>query len=84
MSQIPDNSDALLTRGQTAAALTAAGFPTKPKTLSTKATRGGGPPYRLYSARALYRWGDALNWARSRLSPLVHSTSEFQNGKGAA
>jgi hypothetical protein len=68
--------DCLLTRERTAAALTAAGFPTKSKTLATKATRGGGPPYRLYSARALYRWGDALDWARSRLTPLIHSASE--------
>lgn len=68
--------DTLLTREQTAAALTAAGYPTKAKTLSTKATRGGGPPYRIYSARALYRWGDALQWAEAQLSPLVHSTSE--------
>lgn len=78
MIQKPDD-DSLLTREQTAAALTAAGFPTKAKTLSTKATRGGGPPYRLYSARALYRWGDALDWARSRLTPIVHSTSELNN-----
>jgi hypothetical protein len=84
MSHVPDNLDALLTRGQTAAALTASGFPTKPKTLSTKATRGGGPPYRLYSARALYRWGDALEWARSRLTPVVRSTSERHATKGAA
>jgi hypothetical protein len=78
------DADKLLTREQTARALTDAGFPTKAKTLATKATRGGGPPYRLYSARALYRWGDALEWARSRLTPLVHNTSELHGGRGAA
>jgi len=75
--------DALLTREQAAAALTAAGFPTKAKTLATKATRGGGPPYRTYSGRALYRWGDALGWAQSQLGPIVHSTSELRRIKGS-
>src|SRR5271154_2572912 len=46
---IPDDPDTLLTRVGCAAALTAAGFPTSPKTLATKASRGGGPPFR--------RWG---------------------------
>ena len=68
--------DALLTRDQTAAALTACGFPVKPRTLSTKATRGGGPPYLLFGPRVLYRWGDALEWAQARLSAPRLSTSE--------
>jgi len=80
--RIPDDPDALLTRVQLADALTAAGYPTKATTLSTKATRGGGPPYRLYSSRVLYRWGDALDWAKARLSPVVHSTSEFHRRQG--
>jgi alkylation response protein AidB-like acyl-CoA dehydrogenase len=73
---IPTNPDALLTRDQAAAALTEVGFPTAPATLATKATRGGGPPYRLFGAKPLYRWADALAWARSRLSEPRHSTSE--------
>ena len=68
--------DALLTRKQTAEALTAAGLPVAAKTLATKASRGGGPPYCLFSGRALYRWGDALDWARSLLTPPRRSTSE--------
>jgi hypothetical protein len=76
MSTFPDDPNALLSRVQTADALTEAGYLTKPKTLATKATRGGGPPYRLFGARALYRWGDALEWAESRLSALRGSTSE--------
>ena len=76
MLEIPDRADALLTRDQTAAALTAAGFPLRPKTLATKATRGGGPPYRRFGSRPIYRWGDALDWAQSRLSEPQHSTSE--------
>jgi hypothetical protein len=74
--QIPDSDDALLIREATAAALTAAGFPIKAKTLATKATRGGGPPFMSFGARVLYRWGDALAWAQGRLSKPRHSTSE--------
>jgi hypothetical protein len=84
MTKASENLDQLLTREQTAAALTVSGFPTKAKTLATKATRGGGPPYRLYSARALYRWGDALDWAKSRLTPMICNTSERRTKKEVA
>jgi hypothetical protein len=73
---IPQNLDALLTRDQVAVALTAAGFPIKPKTLATKASRGGGPIYRLFGTRPLYRWGDALGWAEGRLATPRRSKSE--------
>lgn len=76
MSIIPTTPDAMLTREQTAAALTAAGYPVKAKTLSTKATRGGGPPYSVFNSRCLYRWGDALDWARSMTTKPRHNTSE--------
>ena|ERR1700693_1143689 len=71
-SAIPAAPDALLTRNQTAAALTEAGFPTSPATLSTKASRGGGPPYQRWGPRVVYRWGSALEWAKARLSTPVH------------
>ena len=77
MLTIPENPDALLTRDQTAAALTAAGFPVKAKTLATRASRGGGPIYRLFGTRPLYRWSDALGWAQSRLSAPIQSSSEL-------
>ena len=70
------DDDTLLTRDMAAAALTEAGYPIKSKTLATKATRGGGPPYRLFGVRPLYRWGDALAWAQGRLSAPRRSTSE--------
>jgi hypothetical protein len=38
---IPDDPNALLTRDATAVALTESGYPTSPKTLATKASRGG-------------------------------------------
>ena len=71
-----ENPDDLLTREQTAAALRAAGFPISPKTLATMATRGGGPPYRYFGPRVLYRRGDSLDWAQGRLSEPRSSTSE--------
>jgi len=73
---LPDNPDTLLTRGQTASALSECGFPVKTATLATKASRGGGPPYALFGARPLYRWGDSLEWAKSRLSPPRANSSE--------
>jgi hypothetical protein len=76
-STIFPDDNALLTRDQTAAALTAAGFPTSSKTLATKATRGGGPPFQRYGPRCLYKWGNSLRWAHSRLSPPISSTSEL-------
>ena len=72
----PCDEDRILTRTETASALTAAGYPIQPSTLATKATRGGGPPYRLFGVRPLYRWGDALAWAQGRLSAPRRSTSQ--------
>jgi hypothetical protein len=66
---IHEGVDTLLTRDQVAEALTDAGFPIRPKTLATKATRGGGPPFRCFGTRPLYRWSEALAWAQSRLGP---------------
>lgn len=83
MASLPDNVDTLLTRERTAEALTAAGYPVATKTLATKATRGGGPPYCLFSGRTLYRWGDALDWARSMTTPPRRSTSEADAARAA-
>ena len=80
----PTSDDALLTRQKVAAALTAAGYPISPRTLATKATRGGGPPYAIFAARALYRWGDALAWARKLTSATRCSTSEIDAQRVAA
>src|ERR1700730_6592129 len=80
INYIPDTPDSLLARERAAAALTEAGFPIKAKTLATKATRGGGPPYRKFGLRVLYRWSDALAWAEGRLSEAYSSTSERDAG----
>lgn len=75
-SQIPDSPDARLTRIQVADALTEAGYPVRPGTLATKATRGGGPPYSSWGPRVLYRWADALAWAENRMGKPRRNTSE--------
>jgi len=75
---IPD--DALLTRDAFAAALSEHGYPITGSTLATKASRGGGPPYRLFGRRPLYEWGPGLQWAKSRLSRSATSTSEHSIG----
>jgi hypothetical protein len=72
---IPDSPDALLTRAHTGAALRESGFPVADSSLATKATRGGGPPFKKFGPIPLYRWGDSLNWALSRLSPPRTNTS---------
>ena len=69
-------AEALLTREQTANALTAAGYPVRSATLQTMATRGGGPPFYKFGPRVLYRWGSSLSWARGRLTPPRVTTSE--------
>ena len=84
MTNIPDDPDRLLTRQATAAALTEAGYPTAPATLSTKATRGGGPAFVKFGPRTLYRWRDALAWAESRVSKPRASTAEGDADRGAA
>ena len=76
--------DVRLTRERTAEALTALGYKVATKTLATKATRGGGPPYSLFCGRALYRWGDALDWARSLTTPPRRSTAEADAQRSAA
>jgi hypothetical protein len=81
---IPQDPDTLLGRKETAAALTAAGFKVSAETLTTKASRGGGPPYQLFGQRALYRWADSLEWARGRLSAPHRSAAEHAAAQGDA
>jgi hypothetical protein len=73
---IPVNQEILLRRGDAAHALSEAGYPIAQATLATLASRGGGPAYRRFGRIPLYRWGDLLDWAHSRLSAPTHSTSE--------
>jgi hypothetical protein len=85
MAIVPTDPNIRLTRVAAAEALTTAGFPVSPATLATKATRGGGPPFQRFGRVPLYRWGDCLDWAHSRLSAPTRSTSEADvvDGRGS-
>jgi hypothetical protein len=83
MAIVPIGLDVLLDRRALAEALTEEGYKTSPATLATLACRGGGPPFRKYGRRPIYRWGDGLEWAQSRTTPPVHSTSELDAGRSA-
>lgn len=67
-----EEPDRLLSRCETAQALSARGFRVAETTLATKAVRGGGPPYRVFGKYALYRWSDALAWAEGRMTEPLH------------
>ena len=70
--------DTLVVRDDAATVLTEAGYPIASTTLATKASRGGGPPYKLYGRKPLYRVSDLLAWAESRCSKIVTSTSDYE------
>jgi hypothetical protein len=69
--------ETLLGREQGARALTEAGYPTSPATLSTKASRGGGPIYRRFGNRALY-----ISWPgrKARPAPRVAAPAKLKVG----
>ncbi len=75
MPQFPP--DAMFTRDKGAVALSNLGYPVTKATLATLATRGGGPVYRRFGKRALYRWSDLVGWAEARCGAAVRSSSEL-------
>jgi len=76
--------DTLFRRRTLAEALTEAGYPVTESTLCTKATRGGGPPFRSFGRIPLYRWGDAVAWAEGKMSAPRGSTSAADAEQHAA
>ena len=76
MSSTPENIDTPLTRKELSRRLKEAGYPIEPTTLATKASRGGGPPFRRWGRTPLYQWGSSLAWAQERLSPPRCSSAE--------
>jgi hypothetical protein len=80
---IPTDPQAKLTRKKLAAALTTAGFKTAPQTLATLASRGGGPPYRVWGRFAVYEWGDGLKWAEAMLKAERRTASEGRTAEEA-
>jgi len=75
MTDLP-SPDTLMTRDKGADALSTLGFPVSKATLATMASRGGGPIYRRFGKRVLYRWSDLVSWAESRCGAPIRSTSE--------
>jgi hypothetical protein len=71
-------TDTKLTRRQAAKALTDCGVPLSEKTLSTKASRGGGPPYQLFGKIAIYTWGTLVAWALAEMGEPARSASEHR------
>ena len=63
-------------RRESAQFLTDRGYPTSTRTLEKLACVGGGPIYRLFGRRALYRDVDLIAWAESRTSAPRSNTSE--------
>lgn len=53
-------ADARFLRGPLAEALRLCGFPISAKTLATKASRGGGPPYQMFGRHSTYTWGPSV------------------------
>jgi hypothetical protein len=76
-------ADKRFTRRQLAKALTDCGLPTSEKTLSTKASRGGGPPYQRYGKLAIYTWESSVEWALSEMGAPARSASERRATRGA-
>ena len=55
------------------------GIPLSPRTMAKQAVVGGGPRFRKAGRIPLYDAADLDNWARSKLSGLVASTSELKD-----
>jgi hypothetical protein len=56
------------------------GCATSKRTLEKLACSGGGPTYRLFGRRVIYRKSDLIAWAESRMStPRRHTSEGHQN-----
>jgi hypothetical protein len=76
-----DSSDPdVLTRDRAAEFLRAKGYPITAKRLAKLAHEGGGPIYRRWGSRVIYKPPDLLTWAEARASDRkVHSCSQNTN-----
>jgi len=74
VARLPPNT--LLKRNEAALALSAIGYEISTATLETMASRGGGPAYRKFGRRALYKWSDLVTWAEGRCGAPACTTSE--------
>jgi len=65
-----------LSRREAAQYVSDCGLPLSKNTLQKYATVGGGPPYRKFGNRAVYRAPDLDAWVRGKLGEPISSTSE--------
>ena len=65
-----------LTRPEAAIYLTNCGLPVSKNTLQKMACLGGGPEYRIFGNRAVYRPTDLDEWSENKLSSPRQNTSE--------
>jgi hypothetical protein len=66
----------LLGRKDAAQYLTERGFKTAPATLAKLACLGGGPSFRSFGRKPLYREADLLAWVEGRMTGVRRSTSD--------
>lgn len=73
---MPDrNIEKFVDRASVSAFLRDQGLPVSKKTLDRMAVNGGGPPFRYFGRKPLYRLSEALAWAESRMTSSVANTS---------
>jgi hypothetical protein len=73
-----DGNSRYYTRAETAKLLQERGFPVAISSLATMATRGGGPPYKIFNRTPLYKMEDVMRWAEAKLSKTVVSSAELR------
>lgn len=77
-------SKPFLTRPEAAQFLQAHGYPVTRRQLEKLAWSGGGPAYRRFGRRVLYRPDDLLAWAHGKTSAPITSSSNESLGPSAA
>jgi hypothetical protein len=81
---VKDASNCLLDRKGASAFLKEKGYQVASATLAKLASIGGGPVYRRFGRKPLYTSSDLLEWAESRCSAPIGSTSEISSPKAGA
>lgn len=70
------DDDRRLTRREASDYLTMRGFRVAPTTLAKYASVGGGPVFRCFGRKPLYRPADLVAWVEARTTGPLHSTSD--------
>lgn len=81
---VPTDPNTKLSRRETAIALTASGYPIAEATLTWMGSHGGGPLFEKWNRKVLYRWADALSWAKARTSRPIRRVRELREATDGA